>query len=69
MFRSDAQLARACRVLCEGVRLEGMWTEAGPSETAIALMEADGGPLSSGERIRAAGGVGGVEQPRRRSLR
>jgi hypothetical protein len=51
VFRSEAQLARACQALCEGVRLEGMWTDAGPSETAIALMEADGGPLSSGERI------------------
>jgi len=28
-----------------------MWTDGGPTETAIALMEANGGPLSSGERI------------------
>jgi hypothetical protein len=51
MFRSEAQLARACRALCERVRLDGMWTDAGPTETAVALMEANGGPLSSGERI------------------
>lgn len=51
MFRSEAQLALACRALCERVRLDGMWTEAGPTETAIALLEANGGPLSSGERI------------------
>ncbi len=51
MFRSEAQLARVCRALCERVRLDGMWTDAGPTETAIALMEANGGPLSSGERI------------------
>jgi hypothetical protein len=51
VFRSEAQLARACRALCERARLEGMWTDAGPTGTAIALMEANGGPLSSGERI------------------
>jgi len=51
VFRSEAQLARVCRALCERVRLDGMWTDAGPTETAIALMEANGGPLSSGERI------------------
>ncbi len=51
MFRSEAQLARVCRALCERVRLDGMWTDAGPTETAIALMESNGGPLSSGERI------------------
>jgi hypothetical protein len=28
-----------------------MWTESGPSEAAIAIMEANGGPLSSGERV------------------
>ena len=51
MFRSEAQLASVCRALCERVRLDGMWTDGGPTETAIALMEANGGPLSSGERI------------------
>jgi hypothetical protein len=28
-----------------------MWTAAGPTEEAIALFEAGGGPLSSGERV------------------
>jgi hypothetical protein len=28
-----------------------MWTEAGPTEAAIEIMETGGGPLSSGERI------------------
>jgi hypothetical protein len=51
VFSSEAQLARVCRALCERVRLDGMWTETGPTDTAIALMEANGGPLSSGERI------------------
>lgn len=51
MFRSEAQLARVCRALCAGARLDEMWTDAGPTENAIALMEANGGPLSSGERI------------------
>jgi hypothetical protein len=51
VFRSEAQLARACRALCERVRLDEMWTEEGPTEAAIELMEKDGGPLSSGERV------------------
>ena len=51
MFRSDAQLAWVCRSLCDVVGLAGMWTPAGPTEEAIALLGSDGGPLSSGERI------------------
>lgn len=51
MFRSDEQLARACRALCAQVGLGGLWTPEGPTARAIELMEADGGPLSSGERI------------------
>lgn len=53
MFRSEAQRARACRALCARARLPWMWTEAGPSEQAIETMEANGGPLSSGERVVA----------------
>lgn len=51
MFRSEAQRARACRALCQKARLPWMWTETGPSEQAIEIMEANGGPLSSGERV------------------
>jgi len=53
VFRNDEQLARACRALCAQVGLGGLWTPDGPTERAIELMEADGGPLSSGERIMA----------------
>jgi Ohr subfamily peroxiredoxin len=51
MLRDDQQLARACRALLATVRLEGLWTEDGPTPEASELLEADGGPLSSGERI------------------
>ena len=51
MFRSEAQRARACRALCRRARRPEMWTDAGPTEVAIEIMEANGGPLSSGERI------------------
>lgn len=51
MFRSDDQLARVCGALCALVGLGSLWTIEGPSPRAIALLESDGGPLSSGERI------------------
>lgn len=51
MFRSDAQLARVCRALCARVGMGELWTPTGPSDRAIALLEAGGGPLSSGERV------------------
>lgn len=51
MFRSEAQRARACGALCARARLPWMWTDAGPTEQAIEIMEANGGPLSSGERV------------------
>ncbi len=51
MFRSEAQQARACRALCARARLGAMWTASRPTEEPIALYEAGGGPLSSGERI------------------
>ena len=51
MFRSEAQRARACRALCRRARMPGMWSETGPTEEAIAALESNGGPLSSGERI------------------
>jgi hypothetical protein len=51
VFESEAQRARVCRVLCERARLGGMWTGEGPTEEAVLLLQRDGGPLSSGERI------------------
>jgi hypothetical protein len=51
VFGSDEQLARACRALCALVGLGSLWTIDRPSPRAMALLEADGGPLSSGERI------------------
>lgn len=51
MFRSDEQLARTCRALCSLAGLGSLWTLEGPSPRAMALLEADGGPLSSGERV------------------
>ncbi len=50
MFRSDAQLARVCRAFCARARLGRLWTEEGPTDEAMALLESDGGALSSGER-------------------
>ena len=51
MFYDDKQLARACRALLATVRLGHLWDEHGPTEEAAALLEADGGPLSTGERV------------------
>ena len=51
MFRSDAQLARACRALCSRAGLGRLWTATGPTDEAIEIFEANGGPLSSGERV------------------
>jgi len=51
MFRDDEQSARACRALMATARLEGLWTNEGPTLRAAELLDAGGGPLSSGERI------------------
>jgi hypothetical protein len=51
VFRSDAQLARVCRAFCARARLGRLWTEAGPTDEAMALLQNDGGALSSGERM------------------
>jgi hypothetical protein len=50
MLRDDQQLARACRALLATVRLDRLWTEDGPTPEASRLLEADGAPLSSGQR-------------------
>jgi hypothetical protein len=51
VFRDDEQLSRACRALLASVRHAELWTRSGPTPEAMALLERDGGPLSSGERI------------------
>jgi hypothetical protein len=64
MFRDDRQLAAACRTLLATARLERPWTDQGPTAEAAELLEADGGPLSSGERVscwrRGRSGTGRV---------
>jgi hypothetical protein len=55
MFRNDHQLALACRALLAQARLERFWTSAGPTREALELLEADGGALSSGERVMLLG--------------
>jgi hypothetical protein len=51
VFSSDEQLARVCRAFCSRARLSELWTSEGPTAQAMSLLERDGGPLSSGERM------------------
>jgi hypothetical protein len=51
MPRDDPQLALACRTLLASVRLERLWTDQGLTAEVTELLKADGGPLSSGERV------------------
>jgi hypothetical protein len=52
MFRDDAQACRALGALLATLpALRTFWTSSGPTPQALALLEADGGPLSSGERV------------------
>jgi hypothetical protein len=50
--REARQLSRALMLLLRSVpRLADLWTEQGPTPVALALRDAKGGSLSSGERI------------------
>ena len=40
-----------CRVLLERLYVKGLWSDDGPTETALGYLETDGGPLSRGERV------------------
>ncbi len=51
MFRDDEQLAAVCQTLCARVGLPSLWTNTGPSERAKELIQAEGGPLSHGEKV------------------
>ncbi len=50
VHRDDQGLARACRILLAGVRLERLWTAEGPTAKARELLASNGGPLTQGER-------------------
>jgi len=59
MFKSDAQACQAIKMLLDESRLpplRGLWTDTGPSDTAVSLLDRGGGPMSSGEvaMLRAA---------------
>ena len=51
MFRNDRQACEALQMLLGTVRLEHLWTKDGPTRAALRYRDANGGPLSSGERI------------------
>lgn len=52
MFRDDAQACRALGALLSTLpALRSFWTSSGPTPQALAFLEAEGGPLSSGERM------------------
>ena len=51
MFRNDAQVNAVCRVLLEKLYVKGLWTDEGPTETALSHLEQNGAPLSRGERV------------------
>jgi len=53
MFASELQRARVCRAIAR-LRAYGrpdLWTEDGPTERAVELLEQNGGTLSRGERV------------------
>lgn len=51
MFRNDRQMCEALQALLESVSLDHLWTLDGPTRAALKYRDANGGPLSSGERI------------------
>ncbi len=52
MFRDDNQASRAIATLLFSLpALRTFWTATGPTPAALELLEHDGGPLSSGERV------------------
>lgn len=51
MFRNNKQQCQALRMLLQSVRLDYLWTDDGPVSEAFRLRDANGGPLSSGERL------------------
>lgn len=51
MFRDHRQICDAVRVLLRSLRLEHVWTDSGPTQQALKLLEDRGGPLSHGEAL------------------
>jgi hypothetical protein len=51
MFATERQRARCCAALMDQSFLKGLWTEDGPTERAIALLESQGATISRGERV------------------
>jgi hypothetical protein len=51
MFRTEQQRARACRTLMDQLFVKDLWTNDGPTEKAIDLLQKNGEGLSSGERV------------------
>lgn len=49
-FRDEAQRVRACQALMAMIGRKELWSDDGPSDEAVALLEQDGGALSAGER-------------------
>ncbi len=45
------RLSKVCLALLGRVRLARLWTEKGPTQEARELLDQNGGPLSSGERV------------------
>lgn len=50
-WRSDDQRAAVARALLGLVRLERLWTSSGPTDEALELLAAGGGPLSGGQAL------------------
>lgn len=51
MFRDDRQISDAVRVLLRSVGLERLWTDSGPTEEALRLLDERGGAMSHGEAL------------------
>lgn len=50
-WRTEQQRGDVARTLLRSLHREDLWTEDGPTAKAVELLEADGGPMSSGERV------------------
>jgi hypothetical protein len=50
MLDPKMRTARMCRVLCRHAGLLGMWTDAGPTRSAVLLLRRGGYPLSGARR-------------------
>lgn len=51
MFRDDRQISTAVRVLLRSLRLDHLWTDSGPTDEALKLLEQRGGAMSHGEQL------------------